>query len=111
MPERMTKPTLRLLAILLGDPCREWYGLELMELADLPSGTAYPMLHRLEADGWLISTREAIDPANEGRPKRRLYRLTGLGEAETRRVVAARNAPPTAVGRPTLELPHRGLTA
>jgi len=107
----MTKPTLRLLAILLGDPSREWYGLELMELADLPSGTAYPMLHRLEADGWLISTREEIDPTNEGRPRRRLYRLTGLGEAGTRRAVGERNAPPTPVRRPTLELPHRGVTA
>jgi PadR family transcriptional regulator, regulatory protein PadR len=84
----MTRQTTRLLEALLGDPTREWYGLELMGLADLASGTAYPLLHRLEADGWLASTREEVDPSREGRPRRRLYRLTALGEGAAREALA-----------------------
>ena len=84
MPQRMTSQTMRLLEVLFTDPARDWYGLELMGLAGLRSGTAYPILHRLEAEGWLKSTREEIDPMEEGRPRRRLYRLTGLGEVNGR---------------------------
>ena len=43
---------------------------------DLPEGTVYPALHRLEAAGLLSSSWAAAD----GR-KRRVYALTGSGEA------------------------------
>ena len=79
MPQRITDPTRRLLIALLSDPARKWYGLELMELAELSSGTAYPLLHRLTAEKWLTSSREDVDPRQEGRPRRRLYQLTALG--------------------------------
>ena len=42
-------------------------------------GTLYKALGRLEAAGMLSSRWE--DPAPEGRPRRRLYTVTGLGEA------------------------------
>ncbi len=87
MPQRMTKQTARLLAALLTDPRREWYGLELMDRADLRSGTAYPILHRLQGEGWLSSVREEIDPSSEGRPQRRLYRLTGVGQIEAQKAL------------------------
>jgi PadR family transcriptional regulator PadR len=87
----MTKQTLRLLAVLLTDPRRDWYGLELMDFAALRSGTAYPILHRLQTDGWLTSTREQIDPAEAGRPQRRLYRLTASGERAARDAVEGRS--------------------
>ncbi|ADB52851.1 PadR family transcriptional regulator [Conexibacter woesei] len=48
-------------------------------------GTLYPTLHRMEADGWLISHEETI----EGRHRRR-YRATEEGRrvlAETRRAL------------------------
>lgn len=80
MPERITRPTLKILELLLEDPRRAWYGLELMERADLRSGTVYPILHRLKTDGWLDLEVEDVDPAVEGRPARRLYSLTGAGE-------------------------------
>jgi DNA-binding PadR family transcriptional regulator len=49
---------------------------------DLPEGTVYPVLHRLEADGLLASAWSSGD----GR-RRRVYRLTrrGRGALETRR--------------------------
>jgi PadR family transcriptional regulator PadR len=90
VPQRITPQTTRLLEVLLSDSGRDWYGFELMELAGLSSGTAYPMLHRLTSDGWLTSYREDADPHQEGRPRRRLYRLTGEGRRAGREVVAAR---------------------
>ena len=57
MPERITPQLLAVLAALVADPTQEWYGLELMDATALSSGTLYPILHRLVADGWLIRTR------------------------------------------------------
>jgi PadR family transcriptional regulator PadR len=81
---------MRLLEALLEEPLAEHYGLDLMGRAQLASGTAYPILHRLEGDGWLESEQEAIDPSAAGRPRRRLYRLTALGEAQARALVNER---------------------
>ena len=90
MPQRITDQTLRVLDALLEDPTKGRYGLELMESTALLSGTAYPILHRLEDDGWLESRAEKIDPSDEGRPRRRLYQLTGLGEREAKALLETR---------------------
>jgi PadR family transcriptional regulator, regulatory protein PadR len=42
---------------------------------DLPEGTVYPALHRLERDGFVTSAWEAASPR-----RRRVYRLTRTGE-------------------------------
>src|SRR3712207_6167461 len=91
MPKRITKPTLSLLEALLADPRRSWYGLELMSRTGLKSGTVYPILHRLTKDGWLSVSQEEVDPAVEGRPRRRLYVLTGVGETNARRELKLRS--------------------
>ncbi len=41
---------------------------------DLPEGTVYPLLHRLEADGLLASSWD-----DSGKRRRRVYRLTAPG--------------------------------
>jgi PadR family transcriptional regulator, regulatory protein PadR len=74
-----------LLSALLRRPSEEWYGLELAKEAGLKSGTIYPALARLERAGWLESRWEMVDPAEVGRPRRRLYLLTGEGELAARR--------------------------
>ena len=94
MPQRMTKATSCLLEVLLSDPRHNWYGLELMELAGLKSGTIYPILHRLTEEGWLVSKLEEIDPVKEGRPQRRLYELTGIGEVQAQSAIPAVQVPP-----------------
>ncbi|MEV1143342.1 hypothetical protein [Micromonospora sp. NPDC049799] len=48
---RITIPVARVLAALLAQPETEHYGLDLMATTDLPSGTLYPVLHRLRAAG------------------------------------------------------------
>jgi PadR family transcriptional regulator PadR len=60
---------------MLEAPMADWYGLELARRAGLKSGTVYPALAGLEQTGLLTSAWEEADPAVEGRPRRRLYRL------------------------------------
>lgn len=58
------------------------YGFEIMRAAHLPSGTVYPLLRRLEAEGFLESSWEDAERAHdEGRPPRRYYRATHEGRA------------------------------
>lgn len=58
------------------------YGLDVMERTDLPSGTVYPTLGRLEKRGYVRSRWESDAKArSEGRPRRRYYRVTGEGAA------------------------------
>lgn len=57
------------------------YGYELMQHTGLASGTLYPILIRFEDAGWLSSSWEVADPREEGRPRRRLYRITGAGQS------------------------------
>src|SRR6478672_13931483 len=79
MAMRMTIPLQLVLQVLLENPDRELYGLEIGGAAGLASGTVHPLLARLEAHGWLESRWEDIDPSTQGRPARRYYRLTAQG--------------------------------
>jgi DNA-binding PadR family transcriptional regulator len=88
MAVRITVPTARVLAVLLADPRTDRYGLDLMQATGLPSGTLYPILHRLQEAGWLAAHWEEIDPAEQGRPARRYYRLTPDGVAQARQALA-----------------------
>ena len=78
---RMTTTTAQVLEALAQHPDRNRYGLEVMGLTGLPSGTVFPILARLEAHEWLESGWEDVDPRVVGRPRRRYYRLTGPGHA------------------------------
>lgn len=56
------------------------YGLDIMAKTELPSGTVYPTLGRLEARGYVRSAWEAAALAErEGRPRRRYYSVTPAG--------------------------------
>lgn len=80
----MTTQTLAVLSRMLADPTAEHYGTELSRLVGLKSGTIYPLLDRLLKAGWLERRWEAVEPTVEGRPRRRLYRLTPAGAAAAR---------------------------
>jgi DNA-binding PadR family transcriptional regulator len=88
-----------LLSAMLEAPGEEWYGLELAERVDLRSGTIYPALSRLEQAGWLTSRWEEVDPKAVGRPRRRLYHLTGEGETAGRTAVEAHLSRLGVIGR------------
>ncbi len=72
------------------------YGFEIMRAAHLPSGTVYPLLRRLEAEGLLESRWEnAVKAHAEGRPPRRYYGATASGRsalAEARERLRAQRA-------------------
>lgn len=78
-PPQMTVPTLAVLSAMLSAEDADWYGLELSARAGFKPGTIYPILDRLLRAGWLERRWEAVDPSLEGRPRRRLYRLSGVG--------------------------------
>lgn len=84
---RITIQTVEILSAMLDNPYEQWYGLELAKSSGLKPGTIYPSLARLESAGWLSSYWEEVDPSEAGRPRRRLYRLTGEGADSARRVV------------------------
>jgi PadR family transcriptional regulator, regulatory protein PadR len=81
---KMTQTTQAVLRALLEKPADEHYGLEICAKAGLPGGTIYPILARLENAGWLESRWEAVSPHEEGRPRRRYYRLSLDGAEQAR---------------------------
>ncbi|MCZ7436192.1 PadR family transcriptional regulator [Micromonospora sp. WMMC241] len=99
---RLTIPVVKVLSALLAEPDAPRYGLDLMRLTGLPSGTLYPVLHRLQAAAWLAADWEDVDPVAAGRPARRYYRLTGEGIRAGRLALAELRALAPA------ERPHQG---
>lgn len=80
----MTSTTVGVLEALASEPQTDRYGLEIMALTGLPSGTVFPILARFEGLGWLESGWEDVDTRAVGRPARRYYHLTDGGLEATR---------------------------
>jgi PadR family transcriptional regulator, regulatory protein PadR len=85
----LTPKMAAVIKVFLEDPQKPRYGFELMRRTKQPSGTLYPILAKLERAGWLTGGREDIDPHAEGRPARRVYRITGAAIAPARTQLAA----------------------
>ncbi|MBC2651336.1 PadR family transcriptional regulator [Novosphingobium flavum] len=81
------------LAVLLAARGTWSHGYELARLAGVKSGTLYPLLIRLEAQGLLEA--EWQQPTERGRPPRHAYRLTAQG-IELARTTAAEAGEPRA---------------
>jgi DNA-binding PadR family transcriptional regulator len=77
-----------LLAALASAGGRWSYGYELASLTGIKSGTLYPLLIRLEAQGILEAQWQP--PAASGRPPRHAYRLTAEGQRIARAESPAR---------------------
>jgi PadR family transcriptional regulator, regulatory protein PadR len=84
MSVRMSLPKTKVLMVLLDAPAEPRYGYELMRATGVKSGTLYPILEQLERAGWLEARWEDLNEDRSGRPPRRWYRLTGLGQAAAR---------------------------
>ena len=84
----LSKSSAKVLREFVEDPAKEQYGYGLMLATRVKSGSLYPILERFERLRWIDGYDESIDEHAEGRPKRRLYRLTALGEREARKAVA-----------------------
>lgn len=87
----MTTATLKVVETLAhAAPGDEMFGLRICQQAGLGSGTVYPVLDRLERAGWIVGEWEVEQPA--GRPKRRRYALTRVGEGAYVRILERRQA-------------------
>ena len=62
-----SRATLQVLVALLDDVDGDHYGLELIKVTGLKSGTLYPILGRLEDRGWTFGRWEDITPEDAGR--------------------------------------------
>jgi PadR family transcriptional regulator PadR len=83
---RLTYPTALVLQALLHG---HHHGFDIMDATGLPSGTVYPILRRLDAEGLVKSRWEREGAARrEQRPPRRYYELTASGRAIARDAVA-----------------------
>jgi PadR family transcriptional regulator PadR len=85
---RVSRPMLKVLKMMIERPLIPFSGAEIGRQVDLGSGTLYPLLQRLENAGWLKSEWENVDPSEAGRPRRRLYKLTGRGQMMAGRALA-----------------------
>jgi DNA-binding PadR family transcriptional regulator len=72
--QRMTRPTLDVLEVLL-QANEGLHGFAIAKAARRPAGSTYNVLERLEAAGIVMSWWEDQNP-QPGRPRRRFYRLT-----------------------------------
>ncbi len=80
---RAFSPQAQTLLAILAAAQGEWrHGYDLVQATGLRSGTLYPLLIRLEAQGLLEA--EWQPPAAPGRPPRHAYRLTAAGLARAR---------------------------
>ena len=84
MPRQPPKPSkplsLSAVAVLDAIARRIRHGFDIMDATGLPSGTVYPILGRLERDGYVRSRWEAQTTAfREKRPPRRYYEVTASG--------------------------------
>jgi DNA-binding PadR family transcriptional regulator len=81
---RLTHATLKVLSSIMAARGAEMSGSQVAVETGLASGSLYPILLRLERGGLLKSRWEKINPSEEGRPRRRLYKMTAAGAALTR---------------------------
>ena len=94
---RLTYPTALVLQALLHG---HHHGFDIMDATGLPSGTVYPILRRLDAEGCVRSRWEARRSARrEQRPPRRYYELTAGGADRRARSIARATAPRRRVRR------------
>jgi DNA-binding PadR family transcriptional regulator len=83
------------------------YGLDIMRLTGLPSGTVYPTLARAERSGLVRSRwedRAAADHA--ARPRRRHYQINAAGEAALAKAIERWHA----LTSPVRRLPAKART-
>ena len=81
---QMTVQTLKVLNALMEHPPSGLSGADIAKTTKLASGTLYPILARLEKSGLLKSEWEDVNPSEVQRPRKRLYRVTAVGDASRR---------------------------
>ena len=94
---RVSRQMLKVLKLMIETPKEARSGAELSKATGVSSGTLYPLLQRLEQAGWVTSEWEEIDPSEAGRPRRRYYTLTALGQSRAAAELAELQTAPGAL--------------
>ncbi len=94
---KATSTVLRLASVFLNAKGMKASGADVIKATGLSSGTTYPLLSRMETAGWLKSEWEDVDASEVGRPRRRYYVLTGLGQRASRNAFESMGFAPRAV--------------
>jgi DNA-binding PadR family transcriptional regulator len=85
---RITKQTEEILDYLSSEPTTELAGADIERATGIKKGTVYPAVARMTRFGWLEWRWEDIDPKVAGRPRKRLYKLTGEGERAVQQIAS-----------------------
>jgi PadR family transcriptional regulator PadR len=85
---RLSRQLLEILAVMVEGREEDLHGRLIGKRAGVSSGTLFPALARLESAGWISSHEEDGDPVKLGRPRQRIYKLTGQGETAAREEIA-----------------------
>lgn len=95
---RVTAPTLDVLGALFASDDPVW-GLLVIKATGRQAGTVYPILERLERQGWIRSSWD--DDADRPGPRRRLYEFTGEGAVAAQELLDVRRTASDSVTRAT----------
>jgi PadR family transcriptional regulator len=85
MTRRRTKARVRVARAMLNRPSGRHYGYNLMTAAHVLSGTLYPILDQMLADGWVTDDWDVDERTNK---PRRYYTLTDHGRRQLDDIVA-----------------------
>jgi PadR family transcriptional regulator PadR len=101
-PARITPPFLDVLEAFLAAGGGELHGWAIIKSSNRGGPTVYKILERMTEMGW-VTARWEDQPAEPNKPRRRYYRLTGVGTESARSLVAERRPQATDVRfRPAL---------
>lgn len=83
MPKEImfTLQTFRVMGIFCKRPEKEFFGSDISMKTNLPSGTIYPLLGRLEAAGFVKSVWEKGSAKDLKRPLKHFYTITEKGKS------------------------------
>lgn len=85
MKRKLSLQSLAVVKYMLERPREDVFGLELIEAVQLPAGTIYPILTRLEEAGWIEGEWESMERKDAGRRRRKYYKLTKDGKKDGRK--------------------------
>lgn len=85
---KLSLQALRVLNLLTQNPGATLCGANLIKELKISSGSIYPILLRLEKNGLVRSSWETESASSLGRPRRRLYEVTGKGVKAAEKALA-----------------------
>lgn len=91
---RINVVVLKICRVFLESPGTKRSGYDVAKITNLSRDAVYDALHKLEANGWMVSEVERMRRRDSaGRAPRRLYMITGDGQTRARDALAGLQLP------------------